>query len=451
MPKNLRPVIVAQTKHTRGMFGSIANLANDVISPSIVAFPYYFSANVPMLLVFLVLYGLLSAYAAIILRKMCVSHQVYTLAEISLVALGRPGFLLATACVFIFNWGGSIASTLVVGNVGVKLLAEFCHYRVCDRTNFLLIAYAVAGPLAFFKSMGKFALISTISQLNQIMAITMLIVLVLVLASENHWRPLDPPHQGGGNLSFVPDLGVLGDLGRAHNGTSFTAYFTEVEPRALSAIGGLAYMYTCHDMALHVLTSLKDATARRWRIVACVVPVVFMVFCLLIGLLGLLFVGPSQNLLGSIAFKHGSPGHYAVLVARACMSIACIVNIPFNQFMPRVAVMGLLQILMPHWTIKNSEPGNRTRRNIVHVTVTTLLLVSSCLVAIFVTQLGTFVSIIGISGIFIAQLLPAICYLRLRQPHDIAFHLHCSRAMVFVGLCSVVMIIVGVATDRSDN
>ena len=96
--------IVPQTKHTRNLFWSIVNLGNDVISPSIVAFPYFFGASIPVVVTCLAIYGLVNAYTLVLLRKMCVSRQIYTFSELCLVALGRPGYAVAAASVFIFNW-----------------------------------------------------------------------------------------------------------------------------------------------------------------------------------------------------------------------------------------------------------------------------------------------------------------------------------------------------------
>ncbi len=83
--------------------------------------------------------------------------------------------------------------------------------------------------------------------------------------------------------------------------------------------------------------------------------------------------------------------------------------------MPRVAIMGLMQVLVPRWTIKSqSDPENRRRRNIVHVIVTTALLLSTLGVVIVVQDLGTFVAIVGIAGIAIGLVIPTVCYLGLR-------------------------------------
>ena len=84
-------------------------------------------------------------------------------------------------------------------------------------------------------------------------------------------------------------------------------------------------------------------------------------------------------------------------------------------FMPRVAIMGLMQVLVPRWTVKSlGDPGNRRRRTIVHVIVTTALLLSTLGLVIVVQDLGTFVAVVGIAGIAIGLVIPTYCYLGLR-------------------------------------
>lgn len=406
--------IVPQTQHVRSLFWSTLNLSNDVVSPSIVAFPYYFGLSLPMVLLALLFYGLLCTYTLMLLRKMCARRQIYTFSELCLVALGRAGFGAALLCVFIFNWGGSVASSLILGDVGMTLLAGWCSQSFCTRTYLLVAVYVLSAPLAFFKSIGRIAVFSTISQMCQMIAITALIVMTILHAHSLNWTILESSRQ---------------DL-------------TTVDPKFLGALGGLSYMYTCHDMSLHVLTSLKNASFKRWSVVSTVVPLMLLVYCGVIGILGFLYVGSTQNLLSDPAFGNRAP----IQAVRILMCIACTLNVPFNLFMPRVAVLGLLQAVVPDWTVKQVlVPGNRRRRNIIHVLVTVGLLVSSCAVSVAVQDLGTFVSVIGVSGICIGLIFPAICYFYMASKKDAPFHRIACIVIVTAGVCSSLAIFASLA------
>ncbi len=136
--------------------------------------------------------------------------------------------------------------------------------------------------------------------------------------------------------------------------------------------------------------------------------------CVLLGLLGALFVSGNDDLLNALPEDDN-----AVIAARCLVALAILCAVPYNIFLPRVALTAVLKGFFPRWIVRNSaDPWNRTRRNVVHVSLTIFLLSSAIFVAEMVTSLGMFFEIIGaVSGVGIGLVLPPLCHIRLsKQP-----------------------------------
>lgn len=72
--------------------------------------------------------------------------------------------------------------------------------------------------------------------------------------------------------------------------------------------------------------------------------------------------------------------------------------------MPRISSYALLSLIMPKMDV-----------DIFHIMSTVLIFVSGFLVAIFVTDLGTFSELVGVAAIFLGLILPPAIFLRLER------------------------------------
>ena len=70
---------------------------------------------------------------------------------------------------------------------------------------------------------------------------------------------------------------------------------------------------------------------------AWLVPLLLMLSCVALGLLGSLFVSGGDNLLDSL------PTDHVVTVARYCVCVAIVFGVPYNTYMPRVAVTMIIK------------------------------------------------------------------------------------------------------------
>ena len=72
--------------------------------------------------------------------------------------------------------------------------------------------------------------------------------------------------------------------------------------------------------------------------------------------------------------------------------------------MPRISAYALLSLVMPKVDV-----------DIFHIMSTVLIFISGFLVAIFVTDLGTFSELVGVAAIFLGLILPPAIFLRLER------------------------------------
>jgi amino acid permease len=179
---------------------------------------------------------------------------------------------------------------------------------------------------------------------------------------------------------------------------------------------------------------LENPTPRRWLIVSALTTGGLILVSGLVGICGLLFVGPGDNLLEE--FRSHVP---LINIARLSMSLAACSGIAYNVFMPRVAITAVMQLFAPRWTVKlPTTPGNRFRRNVVHIIVTTLLLASALTIAIFFDKLGLTYEIIGaVAGVSIGLIFPPLCILALSKEGILS-----SRSNIF----ALATLIIGAAS-----
>ena len=95
---------------------------------------------------------------------------------------------------------------------------------------------------------------------------------------------------------------------------------------------------------------------------------------------------------------------------------------------------------MPNWIIKVPDDStNRFRRNVVHVSLTLLLMVSAVVTSELVYTLGLLLAIIGaIAGVGIGLVLPPLCYLMLSKASWTTPNNRPILAVLIIGLVSMV-------------
>eukprot|EP00047_Mylnosiga_fluctuans_P011713 m.22537 g.22537 ORF g.22537 m.22537 type:complete len:452 (+) comp3766_c0_seq1:150-1505(+) len=397
-------VVKNATKHQHGLFLTIVNLANDDITVGVVATcPLYFiQGGLWVTLGALIAYLCLNAYTLQIVHRLVARYHYESFPEMCRGALGRPGFYAACAATFFLNWGSQLIQLLILGNTAPDLLADISDTKYFTRSYVLVGFVLAASPICFFKSVGRLAIPSLLNQIFVMTALSIVLYKTIEAATQN---PL--------NKDVMEKTSFLG---------------------VLSAVGGLSYFYVCQDMAVQVMHALKRSTGRRWAIVSWTVPGLLMVMVVLLGLIGSLYLPDSSDLLSAIG--SGIPAK----IARGCIVGAIFCAVPYNTYMPRVAILGVLKDFIPTWTVKDKrDPGhNRFKRNVVHVTITVSLIGSALLLAEFVDDLGLVLEFVGaVSGVGIGLILPPLCYIAQSPYHWSHPENHLVLAVLIIGVASM--------------
>jgi amino acid permease len=179
------------------------------------------------------------------------------------------------------------------------------------------------------------------------------------------------------------------------------------QPNFFPAIGGISYIYTCHDMSIHVLHSLHNPTRSRWALVAGGTMAIAFAVCALLGLSGylLFFQSVTGNVLDS--FAHDDT---LAIAGRALLAVNALSSIPYSAIMPRVVVQSVVKLWRPDLVEKRA--GNRFARNVVHTLITLVLQAGAATLALHVTDLGLFYEVVGgVSSLCVSLIIPPICFL----------------------------------------
>ena len=365
------------------VFWSTQNLTNDILGTASIALGYSISqAGVGLAPILMLLYAYMSFESLLLMQIVCNKFELHTFIDMASLAMGRFGFYLSSAFIFLCNWAAAVGSLMIMGTIAPDLLIQFFGYHpLFDRATVIIIVSILIGPLAYFKNLRRFAFASLVAVIL-LLFIYFAIIVRCAMSYENlYWsRPNIP----------------AGGLGFSQGGF-------------WSAIGGISYIFTCSDMAIHILRSLDNPTPLRWSYVALFGIFTSMVLGCGYGVAcSLLFFGDTS---GNVLDNFSRSDVFAI-VLRFLLIMQILPSFPFNCFMPRVVLLSLAKLIVPHFVVKLH--GNRLNRTIVHFVLTTFVVVSAMITAIFVTNLGAFYSVIGgIGSISISMFIPPACYLLL--------------------------------------
>ncbi len=306
---------------------------------------------------------------------------------------------------FVFNWGGYVGNLIVLGNILPEFLVGlFGPHPLLQRRWLLVIAVVAFSPISFYKGVSKLAWASAVA----VWALMFLCILVVFRFFIDHHHFAREPTEHA---------------------------YTFVHSNVLPALGGISFLYTCQDMFFHVFHSLHHPTRKRVAVVAHSIMGGMFVIATVMGICGylLFFESVSDNILND--FGHDA----ATQVARALLVMNIIVSVPYTNYIPRVAIMAVVQLYFPDLVVK--RPGNKDKRDIFHACVTALLLGTGLLIAENVTNLGLVFELVGgFSAICISLIIPALCHLKLEKEDSRAMRSWCYMLVVLgiVGMCGCV-------------
>jgi amino acid permease len=148
-----------------------------------------------------------------------------------------------------------------------------------------------------------------------------------------------------------------------------------------------------------VFEDYKGVTRRRWSRVVVTTLVLTVTCWTLAGVSGFMLFGSS--LTGNVLDSFSTHDTIAV-VARAALSLNIMASVPYYVFMPRLSGYAVITLLF-----------GKISKSAYHLMATTIIVVSSFLVAMFVENLTAFSDLVGVAAISLGFILPTLMFLRL--------------------------------------
>jgi sodium-coupled neutral amino acid transporter 11 len=250
------------------------------------------------------------------------------------------------------------------------------HYFVTSRTMILIYITLILLPVVFKKELGEFAIFSFLC-ISSIIGIA--ISLTVVAAQGVHYEPPPPnPYQFANS-------------------------------RALSALGGLSFIFMCHDLSFNVFGGLKDPIPRRYYTVVFFSMLLVLCTCGMMGVSGyLLFF--KLNLNDGNVLNLLPQSTTVGIVARLLLTLDLTLSIPYQTFMPRAAITSFFSAALP------SLFSTKARRDLFHYTATLFIIGLALIIAIFVTDIGIVTDLTGcVSASTLAYMMPGLLVLRLER------------------------------------
>jgi len=310
-----------------GLFFSIWNLINDIISPGTVSMPQVVAQSGLWLAVILfILFGIITTFTICLVYELSRNHLKSSLPELAMKGFGKIGFLMTCVFIFFFNFGGACAQFLMFGQVVPNLLLFIFNDpdNIYLSRNAVLIYLAIClFPIAMQKKLGSFAFFS-FAAVFSVFGVAAIVMYELLFGPKRYI-----PHDPVESLQFV-------------------------HPHFMSALGTLSYIYVCHDMSLVVVEELRRATRLRYYIVVFVTTALTVACCATMGICGY-FLFWDTNLKEANVLDLFPTNFPAAIVGRCFLAISLTFSIPFSSFMPRNSIILVFKVLFPKWY--NSENG----------------------------------------------------------------------------------------------
>ncbi|KAJ5915090.1 hypothetical protein N7454_011202 [Penicillium verhagenii] len=173
---------------------------------------------------------------------------------------------------------------------------------------------------------------------------------------------------------------------------------TQVNSGFFQAVGVISFAFVCHHNSLLIYGSLKRPTLDRFATVTHYSTGVSLIMCLAMGIAGFLSFGSKTQ--GNVLNNFPSD-NILVNIARFCFGLNMLTTLPLEAFVCRSV---MTTYYFP------DEPFNPHR----HLIFTTVLVVTSMVLALITCDLGSVFELIGAtSAASLAYIFPPLCYIKL--------------------------------------
>jgi sodium-coupled neutral amino acid transporter 11 len=380
-----------------GVFFSIWNLVNDILSPGTVGMAQYVAqSGLIISLILFVFFSIITTYTLVIVYDLAKKWRKKSLPDLCEQGFGKVGYQITCLFIVLFNFGGVCAQFLMFGEVVPELLLYIYGepHILISRTAVLIYLTIFLLPIACLKDLGSFAIISFIS-VASVLAITVIVFYKALLG-----RAFNPP---------LPDDWKF------------------IHPEALSALGGFSYLFVCHDLSFNVFGGLRKSTRPRYYTVVFVT-MILTVLC--VGTMGLsgYFLFFDLNLKEANVLQLLPRSDILAIVGRFLLTLDIALAIPYTAFMPRYGLNYMVTAVFP------SIRTDKVKAEVFHFASTFFFVFLGLGIALLFTDLGVVFEITGgVSACSLAYIIPPLLMLKLEKGW-FTFHKIASAIVLLLGL-----------------
>jgi len=261
-----------------------------------------------------------------------------------------------------------------------------------SRTPWILIAFAVVAPLSCFQSLDALKYTSSLS----IVFIIFLVILV-VLYSQN-----------------IAGLDPCADIDTSTQICQGSQSFFNLSAQSLKVFSIFIFGFTCQHNTFAVTNELINPTQMRMDSVFLSSISTAVVLYLIIAIFGYSTYG--NQVTSDLLKKY--PNSPATSVARIFVSLIVAFHYPLQCNPGRKSALSFWKKMCP-----SSEPLTISAFRIRYITITTLFLGSTLLIALTVEDLGVMLSVIGATGsTIVGYVIPSVLFLvmhRYEPEHEV--------------------------------
>lgn len=379
-----------EVEGTSDMKMAFMNMANSILGAGIIGQPFAMrnSGLVGGIIVMVLLAALVDWTIRLIVVNANMS-RTRSYQDTVNVCYGVWGKILLLISISSFAYGGCMAFCVIIGDtiphVLVSMLPESVtgadsavHWLFGRNVIIVLFTTCISYPLSLNRDISKLAKASGFALFG------MLIIVVLTVIR----GPLAGP-------------GLKAPLTRSQ---------WLVNTSIFQGISVISFALVCHHNTIFIYNSLRNATVSKFARITHYACIVSMVFCLLMGISGLLNFG--SNTKGNILnnFRSNDPW---INVARFCFGLNMLTTFPLEIFVVRDVLKDII-LIKKALSSADGSTADLELSNKQHIAITTVLVFSSMSVSLFTCNLGMILELIGAtSASLMAYIIPPMCYLRL--------------------------------------
>ncbi|KAJ5938785.1 hypothetical protein N7466_001919 [Penicillium verhagenii] len=287
---------------------------------------------------------------------------------------GKSGLVAISVAQWAFAFGGMVAFCIIVGDTIPHVLGAlfpslreipFLWLLTDRRAVIVLFVLCISYPLSLYRDIAKLAKASAL-------AFVSMIIIVVTVITQGFRVPADS--RGEIKSHLLVNSGFF------------------------QAVGVISFAFVCHHNSLLIYGSLKRPTLDRFATVTHYSTGVSLIMCLAMGIAGFLSFGSKTQ--GNVLNNFPSD-NILVNIARFCFGLNMLTTLPLEAFVCRSV---MTTYYFP------DEPFNPHR----HLIFTTVLVVTSMVLALITCDLGSVFELIGAtSAASLAYIFPPLCYIKL--------------------------------------